>query len=77
MKVKVYSTPGCHTCAGLKEWLAKHGIEFTDIDMSKNPKAVEEMIEKSGEMSLPVTEIDGKFVAGFDMKKLKELLKIK
>ena len=77
MKVKVYSTPACSICNGLKGWLKQNKIEFEDVDVSKDDKAAEEMVEKSGQMSAPVTEIDGKFVAGFDIKKLKELLKIK
>lgn len=77
MKVKVYSTPACSICNGLKEWLRQNKIEFENVDVSKDTKAAEEIIEKSGQMSMPVTEVDGKFVAGFDIKKLKELLKIK
>jgi glutaredoxin 3 len=76
MIVKVYSTPTCHTCNGLKAWLKQNKIEFESIDIVKDKKAAEDMVEKSGQMSVPVTEIDGKIVSGFDVKKLKEALKI-
>ncbi|MEM4152535.1 MAG: glutaredoxin domain-containing protein [Candidatus Pacearchaeota archaeon] len=77
MKIKVYSTPHCPWCHMLKEWLKKNKIEFQDIDVSTNEKAAQEMVAKSGQMGVPVTEIDGKIVVGFDQKKLKEILKIK
>ena len=77
MKVKVYSTPACSICNGLKAWLRQNKIEFENIDVSKDARAAEEIIEKSGEMSMPITEVDGRFIAGFDVKKLKEALKIK
>lgn len=77
MKVKVYSTSQCPWCQVLKEWLKKNKIEFQDIDVGKDPKAAQEMVKKSGQMGVPVTEIDGQIVVGFDQAKLKALLKIK
>lgn len=77
MKVIVYSTPTCPWCDKLKEWLKQNKINFQDIDVARNEKAAQEMVKKSGQMGVPVTEIDNKIVVGFDVKKLKELLKIK
>lgn len=77
MKIKVYSTPTCFWCSKLKEWLKQNKIEFEEIDVSEDAKAAQEMIEKSGQMGVPVTEIDGKIVVGFDVNALKKLLKIK
>lgn len=77
MKVVVYSTQACSTCAMLKEWLKEHKISFEDVDISKDAKAIDEIIKKTGQMTTPVTEIDGRFISGFDVKKLKEALKIK
>ncbi len=77
MTVKVYSTPSCPYCVTLKKFLKKHNIEFEDIDVSADEKAMDEMIEKSGQMEVPVINIDGEFIAGFDRKKVVELLNIK
>ena len=77
MKVTVYSTQTCPWCVRLKEWLKQNKISFEDIDVSKNEKAAMEMVKKSGQMGVPVTEIDGKIVVGFDIVALKKLLKLK
>ena len=76
-KVKVFSTLSCPYCVTLKEYLKEKGIKFEDIDVSQNKKALEEMIEKSGQMGVPVAEINGEIVVGFDKEKINELLKIK
>lgn len=76
MKVTVYSTPMCPWCNRIKEWLKKHKIEFEEIDVSIDMDSAREMIQKSGQMGVPVTEVDGQIVVGFDINKLKKLLKI-
>ncbi len=74
--VKIYSTPSCVYCKTLKEYFKKHEIEFKDIDVSKDEKELEEMIKISGQMSVPVIDIDGQIITGFDKAKINELLKI-
>jgi len=76
-KVKVFSTPACPYCVTLKEFLKERNIEFEDIDVSQDKKASDEMIEKSGQMGVPVVEIDGEIVIGFDKEKISKLLNIK
>ena len=76
MKITVYSTPGCPWCSKLKEWLKEHKIKFEDIDVSIDLESAREMVEKSGQMGVPVTEIDNEIVVGFDINKLKKLFKI-
>jgi glutaredoxin-like YruB-family protein len=76
-KVKIYTTPACPFCVMAKEYLKEKGIEFEEIDVSKNEKAAKEMIEKSGQMGVPVIEIDEQIVVGFDKEKIDELLKLK
>ena len=76
-KVKVYSTKTCPYCDMEKDFLREHKIEFEDIDVSVNQEAANEMVEKSGQMGVPVTEIDGEIVVGFDKERLKRLLNIK
>lgn len=64
-------------CDMEKEFLKKHNIKFESIDVSENQKAANEMVAKSGQMGVPVTEVDGEIVIGFDKEKLKKLLDIK
>lgn len=75
--IRVFSTPGCPYCVTLKEFLKQNNIEFEDIDVSKDEKAIEEMVEKSGQMGVPVIDIDGEIVVGFDKPKISKLLNIK
>jgi glutaredoxin len=57
-----------------KHFLEQNKVKFEEIDISKNEKAAEEMIEKSGQMGVPVIEIDGKIIVGFDLPAIKEAL---
>jgi len=75
--IKVYGSPSCPYCFTLKEFLKRHNIEFEDIDVSTDERALEEMIKKSVEMGVPVIEIDGEVVVGFDKEKISKLLNIK
>ncbi|TAL50684.1 NrdH-redoxin [Patescibacteria group bacterium] len=77
MSVTVYSTPTCPFCKQTKVYLNEHDIEFIDIDVMANKEKAKEMIHKSGQMGVPVIDVDGEMVIGFDQKKLAELLKIK
>ncbi|MBU3934401.1 thioredoxin family protein [Patescibacteria group bacterium] len=75
--VKIFSTPTCVYCETLKEYLKKHSINFKDIDVSKDEAALNEMIEKSSQMGVPVVAIDSEIIVGFDKNKINQLLKIK
>ena len=75
--VKVFTTKICPYCITLKEFLTQHNIEFEELDVAEDEKAREEMIKKSGQMGVPVVEIDGKIVVGFDKEKISQLLSIK
>ena len=75
--IKLYLTPACPFCFTLKEFLKKYNIEFEEIDVSKDKKAKEEMIKKTGKMEVPVIEIEGEIVVGFDKEKISNLLGIK
>jgi glutaredoxin-like YruB-family protein len=76
-KVRIFSTPACPYCVSLKQYLKENNIEFEDINAAADPAARDEMIEKSGQMGVPVAEIDGEIVIGFDKAKISELLKLK
>jgi glutaredoxin-like YruB-family protein len=73
-KVKVYSTPTCPYCARAKQFLKDNSVDFEDIDVSLNQEKAEEMIKISGQMGVPVLDIDGKIIVGFDKAKIKEAL---
>ena len=74
-KVKVYSTKTCPYCNMAKDFFKQRGVEFEDIDVGEDREAAKEMVEKSGQMGVPVIEIEGKIVVGFDKEKIEELLK--
>lgn len=76
-KVKIWNTSTCPYCDLAKDFLKSHDIAFEEIDVSKNPKAAQEMIRRSGQMGVPVIDIDGELVIGFDKEKLKKLLEIR
>jgi glutaredoxin-like YruB-family protein len=75
-RVTVYSTPTCSWCNTLKAWLRKNNIPFSDVDVSRDEKASEELVRRTGQTGVPQTDINGQIVVGFDQKKLKELLEI-
>lgn len=76
-KVQVFTTVSCPYCYTLMEFFKEKGIEFEEIDVSKDEKAKEEMIKKSGKLEVPILEIDGEIVVGFDKEKIVRLLNIK
>ena len=65
-KVKVYSTQTCPYCTMLKDFLKEKKVEFEDIDVGADQEAAKEMVEKSGQMGVPVADIGGKIIVGFD-----------
>ncbi|MEK9135060.1 MAG: glutaredoxin domain-containing protein [Patescibacteria group bacterium] len=77
MSIRVFSTPTCSYCQVLKSFLKEKSIVFEDIDVSQDEVALKEMVDKSGQMGVPVVDIDGQIVIGFDRNKIVELLKIK
>ena len=74
--VTVYTTPTCVYCINLKEFLQQHDIAFQEHDVSQDQKALKEMIDKSKQMGVPVTDIDGTIIVGFDKEKITQLLSI-
>ncbi|NTV90700.1 MAG: glutaredoxin family protein [Clostridiales bacterium] len=66
MSVKVYSTPSCPWCSVAKKYLESKNIPFEDIDVSVNREAAMEMVQKSGQRGVPVLDINGKIIVGFD-----------
>lgn len=75
-KVIVYSTPTCHYCHLLKDYLTEKGIAFESVDVAADAEAKKVAFEKSGQLAVPVTDIDGNIVIGFDQEAVDELLGI-
>lgn len=73
-KIRIFSTPFCPYCVTLKEFLKEKNIEFEDINVAEDAQAREEMIQKSSQMGVPVVEIDGQIIIGFDREKISQLL---
>ena len=77
MAVKIYSTPTCPWCHKAKDFFKANKVAFTDIDVSKDKKAAEEMVKISGQTGVPVINANGKILVGFDEEKLKGALDLK
>jgi glutaredoxin-like YruB-family protein len=75
--IKIYSTPFCPYCVTLKDYLRGKKVEFADVDVSENEKERDEMVELSGQIGVPVVNIDGKIIVGFDKEQIDTALKLK
>jgi len=76
-KIKVYSTPSCPYCVALKGFLEENKVEFEEIDVSQDEESMKAIVEKTGQMGVPVIDINGQLIVGFDRQKIIELLDIK
>jgi glutaredoxin-like YruB-family protein len=72
--VKIYSTPTCPYCKMAKDYLKEANIAFEEIDVSTNQAAAQEIISKSGQMGVPVFDIEGEIIVGFDRPKITKAL---
>ncbi|MEK9148088.1 MAG: glutaredoxin domain-containing protein [Patescibacteria group bacterium] len=75
--IKIYTTPHCVFCRMTKDFFGSNNIQYQEFDVASDVKAREEMIQKSGQFGVPVTDIDGQLVIGFDRARLSELLGVK
>ena len=73
-KVVIYSTPTCPYCKRAKDYLSQKGISYTDINVAQDKEKAKEMIDKSGQMGVPVIIIDGEIMVGFNQVLLDKLL---
>lgn len=76
-KITIYSTPTCHFCHMAKDFFTSKGIVYEDFDVSSNLEKKKEMIDKSGQMGVPVILIDDKLIVGFNKPKIMEIFGIK
>lgn len=75
-KVLIYSTPTCVYCNMAKDFFKKKGVQFTDVNVGSDMEKRKEMIEKSGQMGVPVIDIGGDIIVGFDEPAISKLLGI-
>ena len=75
-QVTIYTTPTCHFCHLAKELFKAHQIAYTEKNAAADPVARQELVQKSSQMGVPVIEIDGQIVIGYDEEELRRLLKI-
>ncbi len=76
MTVTVYSTPTCPYCHMAKDFLKANKVEFADINVAVDSNAAKEMIKKSGQNGVPVLDLNGKIIIGFDKDAIKKALKL-
>ncbi len=76
MNVKVFSTQSCPWCHRVKDYLSAKGVEFSDVDVSQDRAAATEMIQKSGQRGVPVVDIGGEIVVGFNQAEIDKLLNL-
>lgn len=72
--IKIYTTSNCPYCAQAKQYLTSKGIEFENLDVTTDENARQEMIDKSGQMGVPVIMVDEQMVVGFDRAKISKAL---
>ncbi len=75
-RVIVFSTPTCTYCNAAKRYFREHGIKFKDVDVSRDMAAARDMVRRSGQQGVPVIDIGGKIVVGFDRSKINHYLGI-
>lgn len=77
MAITLYGTSGCPWCHKAREFLKSNKIKFKDVNVGEDEKAAKEMIKKSGQQGVPVIDINGEIIVGFDESAIKKNLKLK
>lgn len=72
--ITIYSTPTCHFCQMAKEFFKDNNVDYTEYNVAEDAEKRQEMVEKSGQMGVPVIVIDEQVMVGFDENKLKEAI---
>ena len=74
--VVIYSTPSCVHCQHAKQFFDENNVEYTDHDVSEDQQKRQEMVEKSGQMGVPVIFVGDEMIVGFDQDRLSQLLEL-
>jgi glutaredoxin 3 len=75
MSIKLYSTSTCGYCRMVKNFLRERNVSFTEYDIENDKRKMQEMVHRSGQTGVPVLDIDGKIIVGFNREKIEQLLK--
>lgn len=76
MRVTVYSTPTCSYCNAAKEFLELIGVPFQEVNVAADPVAAEQMVKKTGQRSVPVIDVNGTIIIGFNRQALLDSLRV-
>lgn len=75
-KITIYTTPTCFYCQMAKKFFKEKSVEYTEFDVGSDREKADEVIKKTGQMGVPVIDIDGEIIVGFDKKRISEILGI-
>ncbi|KGE71589.1 glutaredoxin family protein [Spirochaeta lutea] len=75
MSITMYTTPSCSFCHKAKRYFKENRVPFTEYDVSRDPRRADEMVRKSGQMGVPVIDIHGKILVGFNQPEVERALK--
>ncbi len=75
MSVKIYTTPTCGYCTLAKQYFSSKHVSYTEYDVSRDVRMAEEMVRKSGQMGVPVIDINGRIIVGFNRPEIEKALR--
>lgn len=75
MAISIYTTPSCGYCRVAKDYLKKNGVPFSEYNVAADPRKADEMMRKSGQMGVPVLDINGKIIIGFNQSEIDRALR--
>jgi glutaredoxin-like YruB-family protein len=75
MSIALYTTPSCTYCRKAKDYFREHHIRFTEYDVSRDQRKAEEMVRKSGQMGVPVIDVNGRIIVGFNQPEIERALR--
>lgn len=75
MAITMYTTPSCTYCTKAKHWFRENGIRFTEHDVSRDPRRADEMVRKSGQQGVPVIDVNGRIIVGFNQPEIEKALR--
>lgn len=74
MAISIYTTPTCSYCTMAKNWFRENGIKYTEFNVATDRRRADEMVRKSGQMGVPVLDVNGRIIVGFDKPKIEQAL---